>query len=208
MKIVIADKISSRGIKLLSDGGWQVSLPGPAELAGELATADALVVRSATRVTDELLSKAPRLRVVGRAGVGVDNVDIDAATHRGVVVMNTPGGNATSVAEHALGLMLSMARSIPQLNASMHAGRWEKSGAGGAAELRGKTLGLVGLGRVGAEVTRRAKSSRDEGGGLRPISEPRARQQNWEWPCCRCLTYSRKPTTFRCTRHYPRPRID
>ena len=157
MKIVVADKISSKGIKLLSDSGWQVSLPSPAELAGELATADALVVRSATRVTDELLSKAPRLRVVGRAGVGVDNVDIEAATHRGVVVMNTPGGNATSVAEHALALMLSMARSIPQLNASMHAGRWEKSGAGGA-ELRGKTLGLVGLWRVGAEVTRRAKA--------------------------------------------------
>ena len=148
MKIVVADKISAHGIKLLADTGWQVSQPVPAELAAELATADALVVRSATRVTDELLSKAPRLRVVGRAGVGVDNVDLDAATHRGVVVMNTPGGNAASVAEHALALMLSMARSVPQLNASMHAGRWEKSGAGGA-ELRRKTLGLVGLGRVG-----------------------------------------------------------
>jgi len=155
MKIIVADKISPNGVKLFSDLGWQVVQPTKENLVAELADADALVVRSATQVTDELLSHAPRVRVVGRAGVGVDNVDLDAATHRGVVVMNTPGGNATSVAEHALALMLSMARSIPQLNAAMHAGRWEKSGAAGA-ELRGKTLGLVGLGRVGAEVARRA----------------------------------------------------
>jgi D-3-phosphoglycerate dehydrogenase / 2-oxoglutarate reductase len=156
MKIIVADKISPRGVKLFSDLGWQVSLPTAETLIAELADADGLVVRSATRVTDDLLSHAPRVRVVGRAGVGVDNVDLDAATHRGVVVMNTPGGNATSVAEHALALMLSLARSIPQLNSAMHAGRWEKSGAAGA-ELRGKTLGLVGLGRVGAEVARRAR---------------------------------------------------
>src|SRR5580704_4793481 len=157
MKIIVADKISPRGEKLFSDLGWQVVQPTKETLTAELADADGLVVRSATQVTDELLSHAPRVRVVGRAGVGVDNVDLEAATHRGVVVMNTPGGNATSVAEHALALMLSMARSIPQMNSAMHAGRWEKSGAGGA-ELRGKTLGLVGLGRVGAEVTRRAKA--------------------------------------------------
>jgi D-3-phosphoglycerate dehydrogenase len=123
----------------------------------ELADADALIVRSATRVTDELLQHAPRLRIVGRAGVGVDNIDLDAATHRGILVVNTPGSSATSVAEHALALMLALARSVPQLNAAMHAGRWEKSGAAGA-ELRGKTLGLVGLGRVGGEVARRAKA--------------------------------------------------
>ncbi len=155
MKIVIADKISPRCVALFSDLGWQVAQPKADTLAAELADADALVVRSATRVTDELLEHAPRVRVIGRAGVGVDNIDLDAATHRGVVVMNTPGGNATSVAEHALALMLAMARSIPQLNAAMHAGRWEKSGAAGS-ELRGKTLGLIGLGRVGAEVARRA----------------------------------------------------
>jgi len=156
MKIVVADKISPHGVKLFSDLGWQVSQPAANALAAELADADALVVRSATRVTDELLAQAPRVRVVGRAGVGVDNIDLDAATHRGVVVMNTPGGNSASVAEHALALMLSLARSIPQLNAALHAGRWEKAGAAGA-ELRGKTLGLVGLGRVGAEVARRAR---------------------------------------------------
>jgi D-3-phosphoglycerate dehydrogenase len=157
MKIIVADRISEHGIKLLAEPGWQVVLPTAGALAQELNEADALVVRSATRVTDELLSHAPKLRVIGRAGVGVDNIDLEAATRRGVLVMNTPGGNAPSVAEHALALMLSMARSIPQLNASMHAGKWEKSGSAGA-ELRAKTLGLVGLGRVGAEVARRARA--------------------------------------------------
>ena len=157
MKIIVADRISEHGVKLLADAGWQVVQPAAAALAAEIADADALVVRSATRVTDELLSHARSLRVVGRAGVGVDNIDLEAATRRGVLVMNTPGGNAPSVAEHTLALMLSMARSIPQLNASMHAGKWEKSGTAGA-ELRGKTLGLIGLGRVGAEVARRARA--------------------------------------------------
>ena len=129
MKIIVADRISEHGVKLLVDPGWQVVQPDAASLASELADADALVVRSATRVTDELLSHARHLRVIGRAGVGVDNIDLDAATRRGVLVMNTPGGNAPSVAEHALALMLSMARSIPQLNASMHAGN---SAAGSA----------------------------------------------------------------------------
>jgi D-3-phosphoglycerate dehydrogenase len=156
MKIVVADRISARGIKLLSDAGWQVSQPAAAALDAELAEADALIVRSATRVTEDLLDRAPRLRVIGRAGVGVDNIDLEAATRRGILVMNTPGGNAASVAEHALALMLALARSIPQLSAALHAGRWEKSGAAGA-ELRGKTLGIVGLGRVGAEVAQRAR---------------------------------------------------
>ena len=156
MKIVVADKISPRGVELLSDTGWKVSQPAPADLARELADADALIVRSATRVTEDVFSHAPKLRIVGRAGVGVDNIDMDAATRRGVLVVNTPGSSATSVAEHALALMMSLARSIPQLNAAMHAGRWEKSSAG--AEMRGKTLGLVGLGRIGAEVARRARA--------------------------------------------------
>ena len=157
MKIIVADKISPHGVQLLVDAGWEVKQPGATALGAELADADALIVRSATRVTDELLAQAPRLRIVGRAGVGVDNIDLEAATHRGILVVNTPGSSATSVAEHTLALMLAMARSVPQLNAAMHAGRWEKSGAAGA-ELRGKTLGLVGLGRVGGEVARRAKA--------------------------------------------------
>ena len=157
MKIIVADRISDHGIDLLNKTGWKIVVTTAATLVPELADADALIVRSATRVTDELLGHGPRLRIVGRAGVGVDNIDIEAATRRGIVVTNTPGGNAASVAEHALALMLSLARSIPQLSAAMHAGRWEKAGSAGA-ELRGKTLGLVGLGRVGAEVARRAKA--------------------------------------------------
>ena len=156
MKIIVADKISERGFALLREAGWDVVTPAAGALGSELATADGLVVRSATKVTAELLEHAPKLRVVGRAGVGVDNIDVEAATHRGILVMNTPGGNAVSVAEHTFALMLAMARSVPQSNASIHAGRWEKSGAAGT-ELRGKTLGLVGLGRVGTEVARRAR---------------------------------------------------
>lgn len=157
MKIIVADKISERGLALLRDGGWEVVIPSAAALPGELADAEALVVRSATKVTAALLEKAARLRVIGRAGVGVDNVDVEAATRRGILVMNTPGGNAVSVAEHTIALMLGLARAVPQANASIQAGRWEKSLFSGT-ELRGKTLGLVGLGRVGTEVARRARA--------------------------------------------------
>src|SRR5271168_4267510 len=101
MRVVVADKISPRGMQLLGRSGWQVDAPSAAELPAALAEADALVVRSATRVTAELLAGAPRLRVVGRAGAGVDNIDVDACTRRGILVMNTPGSNAVSVAEHA-----------------------------------------------------------------------------------------------------------
>jgi D-3-phosphoglycerate dehydrogenase len=154
MKIIVADKISERGLALLGETGWEIATPAAATLAKEIANADGLIVRSATRVTAELLEKATKLRVVGRAGVGVDNIDVEAATHRGVLVMNTPGGNAVSVAEHTLALLLALARSVPQANAAIQAGRWEKSSSG--TELRGKTIGLVGLGRVGTEVARRA----------------------------------------------------
>ncbi len=157
MKIIVADKISERGLALLRQSGWEVLTPPPGSLAGELATADALVVRSATKVTAALIENAPRLRVIGRAGVGVDNVDVEAATRRGILVMNTPGGNAVSVAEHTFALLLGLARSVPQASASIHAGKWEKSAFSGT-EMRGKTIGLVGLGRVGMEVARRARA--------------------------------------------------
>src|SRR5271170_2038717 len=157
MKIIVADKISQRGIALLRETGWEVVTPTAATLLSELENADALVVRSATKATAALLEKAPKLRVIGRAGVGVDNVDVEAATRRGIVVMNTPGGNAVSVAEHTFALMLGLARAVPQASASTNAGRWEKSAFSGT-ELRGKTLGLMGLGRVGTEVARRARA--------------------------------------------------
>jgi len=157
MRIVVADKISPRGLELLARSGWQVEVPTAGALRSALAEADALVVRSATRVTAELLAAAPRLRVVGRAGAGVDNIDVEACTRRGILVMNTPGTNAVSVAEHTFALMLSLVRHVPRLAAASHAGRWEKAGAVGS-ELRGKTLGLVGLGRVGFAVARRAQA--------------------------------------------------
>src|SRR5438477_12921069 len=158
MNILIAEPVSPAGIELLkSQADWNVIVSNPKEYAAHLAEADALVVRSAVQVTKEVLEKAPKLRVIGRAGVGVDNVDLDAATAAGVLVMNTPGGNAISVAEHTLALMLAMARHIPQANASTRAGKWEKKKMMGN-ELRGKTLGIVGLGSIGREVVKRARA--------------------------------------------------
>jgi D-3-phosphoglycerate dehydrogenase len=159
MKIVLAEKVSPATLAVFAaEPGWEVLTHDqlPDGLPAALADADALVVRSAVQADDALMAHAPKLRVIGRAGVGVDNIDADAATRRGIVVMNTPGANAVAVAELTLGLMLAMARKIPAANASMHAGRWEKKTLQGM-ELRGKTLGILGLGRIGLEVARRAK---------------------------------------------------
>ena len=157
MKIVLAEKVSPATLAILNqEPGWTcITADKIKSLPEELADADALIVRSAVQADAALLEHAPRLRVIGRAGVGVDNIDTAAATHRGIVVMNTPGANAVAVAELTLGLMISMARSIPRANASMHAGTWDKKSLQGS-ELRGKTLGIVGLGRIGLEVARRA----------------------------------------------------
>src|SRR5947209_2920939 len=158
MKILIAEPLAPGGIRLLQDQpGWEVIVSNPKEYAQHLATADALLVRSAVKVNAAVLEKAPNLRVIGRAGVGVDNVDLPAATAAGVLVMNTPGGNAVSVAEHTVALMLSMARSIPQASVSTKAGRWEKKKFLGS-ELRGKVLGIAGLGSIGREVVKRARA--------------------------------------------------
>jgi D-3-phosphoglycerate dehydrogenase len=158
MNILIAEPLAAAGIELFrSQPGWNVIVSNPKEYAQYLCEADALLVRSAVQVNRSVLEKAPRLRVVGRAGVGVDNVDLDAATEAGVLVMNTPGGNAISVAEHTLALMLAMARHIPQANASTRAGKWEKKKFLGN-ELRGKTLGVIGLGSIGREVVKRARA--------------------------------------------------
>ncbi len=154
MKVIVADKISERGVDLLKQTGWNLVLTTKDNLVAELADADALIVRSATKVTRELFDKAPKLRVVGRAGVGVDNIDLDEATKRGVLVMSTPGGSSVSVAEHTIALLLALVRQIPRFDAALREGRWEKSSSG--AEIRGKTLGLIGLGRIGREVALRA----------------------------------------------------
>jgi len=156
MKIVIADSVDEGVVDILkADPTWNVvNLPKTkGKVDEEIRDADALLVRSATKVTAQLLEAAKNLRVIGRAGVGVDNVDLDAATRKGVLVMNTPGGNAISVAEHTMTMLLAMAHPVAQADASMKAGQWEKKKFTGS-ELRDKTLGLIGLGRVGAKVAR------------------------------------------------------
>src|ERR1700691_4676849 len=159
MKIVVAEKISVSAVDLLREPRWVVITPDNMEggLAKQLESADALIVRSAVQVNAELLGHARKLRVIGRAGVGVDNIELDPATRQGIAVMNTPGANAVAVAEHTLGMMLAMARHLCRADALMHAGKWEKKSLQGS-ELRGKTLGIVGLGRVGMEVARRARA--------------------------------------------------
>jgi D-3-phosphoglycerate dehydrogenase len=157
MKILVAEPLAPAALDLLrAQSGWDVVVADPKTYSAHLADCDALLVRSAVKVTKEVLAHAPKLRIIGRAGVGVDNVDLPEATAAGVLVMNTPGGNAVSVAEHTLALMLSMARSVPQASASTKAGKWEKKKFLGN-ELRGKTLGIVGLGSIGREVVKRAK---------------------------------------------------
>ncbi len=157
MKILVAEPLAPAAIELLrAESDWNVILADPKSYEAHLSDCDALLVRSAVKVTRDVLAQAPKLRAIGRAGVGVDNVDLSAATEAGVLVMNTPGGNAVSVAEHTLALMLSMARSVPQASSSTKSGKWEKKKFLGN-ELRGKTLGVVGLGSIGREVVRRAK---------------------------------------------------
>src|SRR5579864_849478 len=160
MKIVIAEKVAANAVQLLKDEpGWTVithdQLNG--DFASALPDADALIVRSAVDVNAQVLRAAGKLRVIGRAGVSVDNIDLDAATKAGIAVMNTPGANAVAVAEHTLALMLALARHLVRADVTTRAGKWEKKSLQGT-ELRGKTLGIVGLGRIGLEVAKRAKA--------------------------------------------------
>src|SRR4029079_12005533 len=161
LKIVIADDLPASALEVLrSEPGWIIdarSGRSPAALAADLADADALIVRSATQVTAQLLEAAPGLKIVARAGTGVDNVDVPAASRRGVLVVNAPGANSISVAEHALALMLALARLVPAADHAMKDSRWEKKRFLGN-ELRGKTLGVAGLGRIGREGGTRTRS--------------------------------------------------
>src|SRR5215211_2216225 len=161
IKIVVADDLPASALELLrAEPGWNVDAKSgrpPAELAAALVDADGLLVRSATKVTADLLAAAPKLRIVARAGTGVDNVDVAAASARGILVVNAPGANSISVAEHACALMLALARSVPAADRAMKEGRWEKKKFLGT-ELRGKVLGIAGLGRIGQEVARRARA--------------------------------------------------
>jgi len=162
-KVLVSDKLAPQGIEIL-EASPQLEVdyrPGldPGQLLEAVADAEALVIRSGTKVTADVIAAAPRLRVIGRAGIGVDNVDVSAATSRGIVVMNTPGGNNITTAEHALALLISLARHIPQATASMKSGRWDKKRFMGM-ELYNRTLGVIGLGNIGRIVADRARGLR------------------------------------------------
>ncbi|MCH7711229.1 MAG: phosphoglycerate dehydrogenase [Proteobacteria bacterium] len=157
-KVLISDNLSERAVDIFKDRGVEVDFkPGmaPDDLLASIAAYDGLAVRSATKVTAEVLDAGQNLKVVGRAGIGVDNIDVAAATARGVIVMNTPFGNSITTAEHAIAMMMALARQIPAANASTHAGKWEKSRFMGV-ELTSKTLGIIGCGNIGSIVADRA----------------------------------------------------
>ena len=153
-RVLVRESIAEAGIDLLRER-FDVDVDSDGDLAERIGDYDALIVRSSTKVTRELIERAGRLKVIGRAGVGVDNVDLDAATERGIIVANAPQSTVISAAEHTIGLLLALSRNIPQAHAALKAGRWERSRYGGL-ELAGKTLGLVGFGRIGQQVARRA----------------------------------------------------
>jgi D-3-phosphoglycerate dehydrogenase len=157
-RVLVTDSLQTVGVEALRKHGLDVDVAGTlaeADLVARIGGYEGLIVRSATKVTRAVLQAGARLEVIGRAGAGVDTIDVEAATERGVVVMNTPGGNTTAVAEHTMALLLALARRIPAADASLKAGRWEKSALQGV-ELFGKVFGLLGLGRIGGEVARRA----------------------------------------------------
>ncbi len=158
MKVLISDSLSEEGLEILRQAGLEVIYkPGlsPEELKQEISEVEGLIIRSGTKVTKEIIASAKKLKVIGRAGTGLDNVDIPSANERGIVVMNVPGGNTLSAAEHTLALLFAMARKIPQANASVRKGLWERKKFMGV-ELNGKVLGIIGLGRIGNIVAERA----------------------------------------------------
>lgn len=177
MKVLACDGIHEDGLSLFRAAGWEVAVSDPikdaAKLAKALADVDAVLVRSATQVSAEAIADAPRLRVIGRAGAGVDTIDVDAATARGIAVMNAPDGNTLAAAEHALSLLFSLARHVPRADAGMKAGEWPKAGLTGF-ELEGKKLGVIGLGRIGSTVARKAQGIGMEVAAYDPFLPPAA----------------------------------
>src|SRR5262252_6144238 len=159
-RIFIADDVSDNGLQPLREAGFavekRIKLASP-ELLAAVADCEGLIVRSETKVNAGLMDGAAKLRVIGRAGVGVDNIDVSAATARGIVVMNAPDGNTITTAEHTIALLVALARNVPQANSSVKAAKWERKRFVGA-ELQGKTLGIVGLGRIGRAVAARARA--------------------------------------------------
>ena len=153
-RVLVREEISEAGVDLLRSR-FDVDVDAESPLEEIIGGYDAIVVRSATKLTADLIERAERLKVIGRAGVGVDNVDVEAATRRGIIVANAPESTVVSAAEHTIGLLVALARNIPQAHAALKQGRWERSAYGGI-ELAGKTLGVLGFGRIGQQVARRA----------------------------------------------------
>ncbi|MCK5434744.1 MAG: phosphoglycerate dehydrogenase, partial [Dehalococcoidales bacterium] len=158
MKVLVADPISDEGIDILRSYAQVDTKTGlkPEEIIAIIGDYDALIVRSQTQVSADVIQAGKKLQVIARAGVGIDNIDVDEATQRGIVVVNAPTGNTISAAEHTIALMLSLARNIPQANAVLKSGVWRRADFMGT-EVRNKTLGIIGLGNVGSEVARRAR---------------------------------------------------
>jgi D-3-phosphoglycerate dehydrogenase len=154
-KVLVREEIAEAGIRLLRERGFEVDVDGDSDLADSIGRYDAIIVRSATKVTADLIERADNLKVIGRAGVGIDNVDVEAATRRGIVVANAPESTVISAAEHTIGLLVALTRNIPQAHAALKQGRWERKTYGGV-ELADKTLGVLGFGRIGQQVARRA----------------------------------------------------
>ena len=154
-KVLVREEIAEAGVRLLRDRGFEVDVDGDSDLAEAIGRYDAIIVRSATKVTADLIARADNLQVIGRAGVGIDNVDVEAATRRGIVVANAPESTVISAAEHTIGLLVALTRNIPQAHAALKQGRWERKTYGGV-ELADKTLGVLGFGRIGQQVARRA----------------------------------------------------
>src|SRR4051812_47557000 len=154
MKVLVRESIAPAGVDLLR-ARFDVDEDADTALEEIIGRYDAIIVRSATKVTAEVIGRAGRLKVIGRAGVGVDNVDVAAATRRGIVVANAPESTVVSAAEHTIGLLVALVRNIPQAHAALKQGRWERQAYGGV-ELAGKTLGVLGFGRIGQQVARRA----------------------------------------------------
>src|ERR1700692_4048714 len=173
-KVLISDSLSPRAVEIFKQRGVDVEQKTglkPEELKAIIGNFDGLAIRSSTKVIADVMAAAPKLKVVGRAGIGVDNVDVPAATARGIVVMNTPFGNSITTAEHAIALMFALARQIPAANASTHAGKWEKNRFMGV-EITGKTLGIIGCGNIGTIVADRALGLRMKGVAYDPLLSP------------------------------------
>ncbi|MFP4239467.1 MAG: hydroxyacid dehydrogenase, partial [Rhodosalinus sp.] len=184
-KVLVSDKLSDTAVQIFRDRGIEVDfMPDVGKdkerLQGIIGQYDGLAIRSATKVTAKLLEAADNLKVIGRAGIGVDNVDREAASKKGVIVMNTPFGNSITTAEHAIALMFAVARQIPEASASTHAGKWEKSRFMGV-ELTAKTLGVIGAGNIGSIVCDRARGLRMKVVAYDPfLSQERADQMGVE----------------------------